>query len=346
MTSSGNEPEMQKSTLETTMKHILVASLALAAGAANATYCSLESPQYCPKPTTPAATPSTQSLTATLGQGQGQEQGQGQSQSSAAGASAGAAAGASAGSTSSGGSSSSSNSNDTNARTYLFPAPVAAATLPAIRCRSTSRAGGLGWNFISGAGSDSDADGICQASDLAAALLANCQQKSAYQVLYPVLNKAYKGLDLVVPADAVNAPGGVCPKPPVVPAPTPTPEPEKKFVPAPAPERFTLSAGALFDSAKYQLKATAELDALADKLVAAKPERVVVIGHTDNTRYDNQTLSLNRANAVRTYLVLRGVDPRVIVADGRADREPVASNSTREGRAANRRVVVEVTATK
>jgi outer membrane protein OmpA-like peptidoglycan-associated protein len=67
---------------------------------------------------------------------------------------------------------------------------------------------------------------------------------------------------------------------------------------------------------------------------------VRVIGHTDSTGSDaiNNPLSVNRANAVRDYLVTRGVPAARITTEGRGSYEPVADNSSEAGRARNRRV--------
>ncbi|MFZ2296246.1 MAG: OmpA family protein [Polaromonas sp.] len=71
---------------------------------------------------------------------------------------------------------------------------------------------------------------------------------------------------------------------------------------------------------------------------------VTIIGHTDNTGSDaiNNPLSVNRANAARDYLVARGVAAQRIATDGRGEREPIADNSTAQGRAKNRRVEIYV----
>ena len=71
---------------------------------------------------------------------------------------------------------------------------------------------------------------------------------------------------------------------------------------------------------------------------------VTIIGHTDNTGSDaiNNPLSVDRANAARDYLVSRGVARTRIVTDGRGSREPVADNSTQQGRDKNRRVEIYV----
>ncbi|MFG6486901.1 OmpA family protein [Roseateles sp. BYS78W] len=70
--------------------------------------------------------------------------------------------------------------------------------------------------------------------------------------------------------------------------------------------------------------------------------RVTVVGHTDSTGSDaiNDPLSRERAAAVRDYLSARGVAPSRISVSGRGSHEPVASNDTEQGRAANRRVEI------
>jgi OOP family OmpA-OmpF porin len=71
---------------------------------------------------------------------------------------------------------------------------------------------------------------------------------------------------------------------------------------------------------------------------------IEVIGHTDDVGDDayNQTLSEDRADSVREYLVASGVDPSKIVTVGAGERMPIASNKTEEGRTQNRRVEVLV----
>ncbi|TSE24851.1 putative lipoprotein YiaD [Tepidimonas sediminis] len=86
------------------------------------------------------------------------------------------------------------------------------------------------------------------------------------------------------------------------------------------------------------------LDTFADGLKRNPAARVTIIGHTDSTGSDavNNPLSINRAAAVRDYLVSRGVGIERIAIDGRGSREPIASNATPEGRAKNRRVEIFV----
>ncbi len=82
------------------------------------------------------------------------------------------------------------------------------------------------------------------------------------------------------------------------------------------------------------------LDEMARNLDATV--RIAVIGHTDDTgpASVNDPLSLQRAQAVRGYLAERGVSADRIDVQGRGEREPVASNASDSGRAANRRVEV------
>lgn len=66
---------------------------------------------------------------------------------------------------------------------------------------------------------------------------------------------------------------------------------------------------------------------------------VTVCGHTDSTGSDdyNLELSLRRAKAVRSYLMKKGVDGKMLKTKGYGERKPIADNSTKEGRAKNRR---------
>jgi outer membrane protein OmpA-like peptidoglycan-associated protein len=69
---------------------------------------------------------------------------------------------------------------------------------------------------------------------------------------------------------------------------------------------------------------------------------VTVVGHTDSTGGDaiNEPLSRDRAEAVRDYLMARGLGPQRVTVQGRGSHEPVAGNDTESGRAANRRVEI------
>lgn len=108
---------------------------------------------------------------------------------------------------------------------------------------------------------------------------------------------------------------------------------------------ITLSGSVLFASNKYALLNTAmtKLDQVAEALKAqGADKRMVVEGHTDSQGSDqiNQPLSLNRATAVRDYLVSRGVASDRISAIGMGSSKPITDNSTPENRANNRRVEI------
>lgn len=87
-----------------------------------------------------------------------------------------------------------------------------------------------------------------------------------------------------------------------------------------------------------------ELAALARHLNKYPNSTVRVVGHTDNvgSASYNMQLSQQRASAVAAELVSDGVNPARIVAVGRGEDRPIASNLTPEGRAQNRRVVIRI----
>ena len=102
----------------------------------------------------------------------------------------------------------------------------------------------------------------------------------------------------------------------------------------------------LFATAKYDLRPEArERLAKLSGIVLAHPGlNLTVEGHTDNVGSDafNQTLSEQRAQSVRQYLIDQGLDAGTITAQGFGKTMPVADNSTAEGRQKNRRVEIIV----
>jgi outer membrane protein OmpA-like peptidoglycan-associated protein len=100
--------------------------------------------------------------------------------------------------------------------------------------------------------------------------------------------------------------------------------------------------GIFFDTGKSEIKAASKktLDRIATQLNTDRNIRVVVEGHTDSVGSDvsNQKLSEARANAVREYLVSKGVPDASITSTGLGEAQPVASNKTASGRQQNRRV--------
>ncbi|EKE84424.1 OmpA family protein [Idiomarina xiamenensis] len=86
------------------------------------------------------------------------------------------------------------------------------------------------------------------------------------------------------------------------------------------------------------------LDDVAKVLTKYEKTTLMVEGHTDNTgaaEY-NQQLSLNRANAVQSYLLGNGVDSRRVTTVGYGESMPIADNGTEQGRQQNRRVELKI----
>jgi len=135
----------------------------------------------------------------------------------------------------------------------------------------------------------------------------------------------------------------VAPPPPPAPAPPPPPPPP---APKPVSEKVTMAADAHFDFDKSVLKpeGKAKLDDLVGKLKAVNLEVVIAIGHTDSIGSDayNRKLSMRRADAVKAYMVSKGIEANRIYTEGKGESQPIADNKTKEGRAKNRRVEIEV----
>lgn len=82
------------------------------------------------------------------------------------------------------------------------------------------------------------------------------------------------------------------------------------------------------------------LDKVHFTLEANRTLKITISGFTDNTgkKSSNITLSENRSNAVKVYLISKGIEPARMKTEGFGPEKPIASNSTRKGRAKNRRI--------
>ena len=119
--------------------------------------------------------------------------------------------------------------------------------------------------------------------------------------------------------------------------------------PAAAATKVTYAADAFFASNQAVLKAAgkAKLDDLIGKVKGINLEVIVAVGHTDSKGSDkaNQALSVRRAEAVKAYLVSKGIEKNRVYTEGKGSKQPVADNKTAEGRAKNNRVEIEVVGT-
>jgi OOP family OmpA-OmpF porin len=160
-------------------------------------------------------------------------------------------------------------------------------------------------------------------------------------------NQACDGA-LKPPPPPPPAPRVAPPPPPPPPAVTPPPPPPPPA--APTSEKVTFAADAFFDFDKSVLKpeAKAKLDDLVGKTKDIALEVIIAVGHTDAVGTDgyNQKLSVSRSEAVKAYLVSKGIEKNRVYTEGKGEKQPVADNKTAEGRAKNRRVEIEVVGTR
>ena len=135
------------------------------------------------------------------------------------------------------------------------------------------------------------------------------------------------------------------PASPAAPASPTAPAPSARPAPSPVRQTAVIQADALFDFDKSVLRPDGKKnidDALA-KLRGVDLEMVIATGHTDAIGTDayNQKLSERRAQAVKDYLVSKGIPASKITTIGKGKTQPVATNKTAEGRQKNRRVDIE-----
>lgn len=119
---------------------------------------------------------------------------------------------------------------------------------------------------------------------------------------------------------------------------------------APTATKVVLNADTFFDFDKSTLKPEGRqvLDQVAAQVSSINLETLIATGHTDSigTEQYNQGLSERRAASVKNYLVSKGIAADRIYTEGKGESQPIASNATREGRAQNRRVEIEIVGTR
>ena len=122
---------------------------------------------------------------------------------------------------------------------------------------------------------------------------------------------------------------------------------ERDLVMAPIAKGSSVTINNLFfelNKATLQPESEPELKRIVSVLKEKMSLAREISGDTDNTGSDeiNQKLSLDRADAVKTYLLGAGIKPERIKTKGYGKTKPKASNDTDEGRSINRRVEIEI----
>jgi outer membrane protein OmpA-like peptidoglycan-associated protein len=107
-------------------------------------------------------------------------------------------------------------------------------------------------------------------------------------------------------------------------------------------------SGILFDTDKADVKPIAQsnLQKLAASLQNNPNTNILIVGHTDNTGSDshNMDLSVRRAESVKSYIASNNVSPSRLTTSGKGESEPIADNTTVDGRTQNRRVEIVIVA--
>ncbi|OHD98410.1 MAG: hypothetical protein A3K14_01770 [Sulfurimonas sp. RIFCSPLOWO2_12_FULL_36_74] len=101
-----------------------------------------------------------------------------------------------------------------------------------------------------------------------------------------------------------------------------------------------------FDTASYKVGDAykSKVKEFADFLKEMPNYDAKIVGHTDSVGSDksNQTLSENRANAVKNLIIKEGVDANRVTSKGMGEKAPTTTNATKEGKAENRRIEAEL----
>jgi len=142
------------------------------------------------------------------------------------------------------------------------------------------------------------------------------------------------------PAPAPAAPRSSTPTPPPPPAARPAAPPAPRAAVAPVTQKVTLQADALFDFDKAVIRADAstKLNDLVGRLKGINLEVIIAIGHTDRigSKAYNQKLSMRRAEAVKAYMVSKGIPANRVYTEGKGPTQPVTADKCRKMGAENR----------
>lgn len=244
--------------------------------------------------------------------------------------------------------------NGSKSETYVFPAPVQAANLPAsngcVLSKSWSASGG--WNAISATSSEQNRAAVCDLIDEVNTFTKNCQFLSAASVMRSYLVKKHKEDDNVlvpdIPEGTKNLPVQDCFKvsePKVIERIIEKPVTVEKIVPVEkiiTRNNISLAGDVNFDSGKDTLTTGGKirLDKFIQEHKGYKNISMTIQGHTDNkgTWKSNKDLSERRALTVKNY-ILSQIDGNVS-SEGFSFDKPIATNASESGRAMNRRVEI------
>lgn len=163
-------------------------------------------------------------------------------------------------------------------------------------------------------------------TDVAGKFAINLPTGQSYKVRYKAFASVESDLSIELPA-------------------SPTPYSMNYTITVTPPQTFTLD-NVFFDSGKSNLRpeSSKELNELVTYMQLKKDLKIEIGGHTDNVGdvVANLTLSTERAKAVRSYLISKGITPSRVEALGYGDTQPVADNTTAAGRQQNRRTEVNI----
>lgn len=118
--------------------------------------------------------------------------------------------------------------------------------------------------------------------------------------------------------------------------------------------KYTVESDLIFKSGSWEMSTEGKetLGSMALKLAPTQQNKLVINGYTDNTPIgpdlekqgvtSNEVLSQKRADAVKEFLISKGVNPEMVQSVGHGEQNPIASNETETGRAKNRRVELSI----